>query len=343
MRVIHLITNLDSQGGAQRLVANLSLYSDQFEPEVHVLDPSDGYLYQKLNSNGIKVKKISKTSYYLVHLRSKKNKYTILHVHLFPALYYGALLHGVRKIYTEHGVTNRRREIGYLNSTERFIYSRYNKVCAISEGGKRNLDKWLGGTCNIEVVPNGIVFENTKKARDLQTTIFTLGMVARFSESKDQLTLIKLMTVLPKKYSLVLVGDGSSIQAHKQFARELDVIDRVTFTGYLDDALFELRNFDLYIQSSHYEGFGLAPLEAMAMGIPTIGSNIFGLRETIGRSDAVFEKGDVSSLAKKVLSIAEDKTYYDELARYGREISKKFQIENTVKRYESIYCSVLGL
>ena len=106
-------------------------------------------------------------------------------------------------------------------------------------------------------------------------------MVARFSEQKDQPTLIKAIKELPENVHLLLIGEGTLKQKNENLAKEIGVSDKVHFLGFRNDVERILKTVDIVVLSSNWEGFGLAAAEGMAAGKPVIASKVEGLREIV--------------------------------------------------------------
>ena len=88
----------------------------------------------------------------------------------------------------------------------------------------------------------------------------------------------------------------------------------------------------LSISPSLHEGFGLAAAEAMACGVPVIGSNTTSLPEVIGRADALFDPADPADIAARLTQVLTDPALRDELGRYGLARSTMFTWPETARR-----------
>ena len=126
----------------------------------------DNAFSKKLINNCVKVislnyKKIysPKNIFIIAHIIKK---YDLIHVHLFPSLYWVAFANLLARkplIYTEHSTYNRRRSKWYLKLIEKWVYSRYKKIISITDSTERNLKKWIDAKENdrrFMVINNGI-------------------------------------------------------------------------------------------------------------------------------------------------------------------------------------------
>jgi glycosyltransferase involved in cell wall biosynthesis len=270
----------------------------------------------------------------------------LIHVHLFPSLYLGALFNKPL-IYTEHNTTNRRRKHRVLKILERIIYKRYHRVVAISEAAAEGLRDWLWpSTVPVVVVENGIDAERfcpiERAATRPMADIVYVGMAARFTSQKDQDCLVRSLLEVPNNIRLKFAGDGPRLADVKALACRLGLRDRVEFLGDVDDIASYYRDIDIYVQSSHWEGFGLAIVEAMASGLPCLASNVEGLADVLGDADYLFPAGDHKALAEKILRIVSQPDVWNGALQYSKARPKRYSLERCAMEYSAVYAEVVG-
>jgi L-malate glycosyltransferase len=126
--------------------------------------------------------------------------------------------------------------------------------------------------------------------------------------------------------------------------RELGLEDRVLFLGKQDN-LEELYSIsDIKLLLSEKESFGLVALEAMACGVPSIGTNVGGIPEVIedGYNGFICEIGNVTQVAEKSLELLKDEKLHNELSGHALQTARtKFHSSKIVKEYEQIYLDLL--
>ena len=167
-------------------------------------------------------------------------------------------------------------------------------------------------------------------------------MIARFTKQKDHKTLIKAMSLLENNYILSLVGEGANLKKIKALAKELSLEKRVHFLGFRNDIAELYRNHDNFVLSSHWEGFGLVAVEAMASGLPVIASNVDGLRDVVKGAGLLFEPKNEKELVKIITNVATDMQLKKKLITNGLSRAKKYDIKNLKNKTLSLYKNILS-
>lgn len=143
---------------------------------------------------------------------------------------------------------------------------------------------------------------------------------------------------------LLLVGDGPQLSLVSRLAEQMELQDRILFLGK-QDAVEELYSIsDLFLLLSEKESFGLVALEAMACGVPCIGTNIGGIPEVItdGVNGFLTELGDVNDVAEKSVELLTNPRLYGRLSKEAiRTVNEKFRGDIIVKQYEEVYEKVM--
>ncbi|WP_162297637.1 glycosyltransferase family 4 protein [Ignatzschineria cameli] len=279
--------------------------------------------------------------------------YDIIHVNTFPSQFWTACasIFLANKLYilTEHSTTNNRREKWWFKYIDKWMYKRYSKIISVSNEVNKNLQDWLTPSkkekSKFIVINNGVDLDRYSKVVRIKRQLINpsltndqvlICMLARFAPPKDQKTLIRSMTRLDDKYKLLLLGSGDQ-SAEIQLVKDLNIEDKVIFLDYRLDADSLVKSCDISILSSNFEGLPLVVIEAMAMGIPTIGSDVDGLRDVMQDGGLLFECGNDEELANKIKMLAEDKLFYDKISKKGLLNSKKYSLDNVIDSYLTIY------
>lgn len=361
MRVLHIINNLNIGGAEKLLVETLPLY-ESFGVQVDVL------LLTKVDSPFVSaLEENFKVNIYYSGLNSVYNPYQILkikdfiqqgnydvvHAHLFPTLYWVSLaktFFGIKTpvVFTEHSTHNKRLDKFVFRAIDRCIYRNYQKILAITPQVKQVLVQKLNiSPEKVEVVYNGVEVDKYKQAiaygegTFFEKEAIILVQVSRFQAAKDQKTVIRALALLPQKYKLLLVGDGETKIECENLVQALSLQERVQFLGNRVDIPELLKTAIVVIQSSHWEGFGLVAVEAMAAGKPIIASDVVGLRDIVSGYGLLFEKGNENQLAKEIETL-EDEKYYKEIADKCAERAEDFHITKMIKNNIAVYQQVMN-
>ena len=342
-----------SVGGASKLMSEIIPMmnsSDGIKVDFLISKCLNDTFMSEFEKSGVKVHILGHSIYSplnILNIAKYLKQYDIIHVNLFPSIYLVALANILAHkplIYTEHNTTNNRRNKHYLRPFEKWVYKQYKKIISISEGTQSNLKTWIKADKDDKrfvVINNGVnldAFKNLKKEHEYSHTLI---MVARFAPAKDQMTIIKAMTLLDKDVHLILVGDGETLESCKKTAEVLAVDERVHFVGTQSDVPRWIGKADVGIQSSHWEGFGLTAVEMMAGGLPVVASDVEGVKQVVEGAGVLFPHGDYEKLAEEIKKLLYNKEYYEQVKNKCKERSGMYDIKTMVKSYLDIYKEIL--
>lgn len=355
MRILHVINCFARSGGAEKLVLDLARAQRRSGDDVTIVslvsrdDPNDDFT-DIANVSGIKVIDIHKGSLYSISLFMKLCKllrnsdYDIVHAHLFPALYYCAILRSfIRNLFfTEHSTNNRRRNV-LFKAIDRYIYKRYNCTVCISKEVQNKLGEHVGDV-NTAVVPNGIPMHefNCSEPYDVKELIGVesgkiMLMVARFIETKDHKTFFDALYNLHDDVHAVCIGAGPTEVRYKRYCEENGLSDRVHFLGIRNDVSRIMKTADVIVLSTAYEGFSISMLEAMASGRPFVASRVPGVVDLIEDYTELFSYGNSKELADIVSRLLTDKEYHDDIVTENLRFVIQYDIDEIAKRYSMVY------
>ena len=120
----------------------------------------------------------------------------------------------------------------------------------------------------------------------------------------------------------------------------LGVEDSVSFLGKLDQIAPLLAAADLFLLPSQNESFGLSALEALATGVPVVGSNAGGLPEVVrdGETGFLCGIGDVPGMSAASLTILSDRRRWSEMSKLAAsDARERFSKDAIVSKYEALY------
>ena len=144
---------------------------------------------------------------------------------------------------------------------------------------------------------------------------------------------------------LMLIGDGPERSDAEYLAREHNIQDRIHFVGKQDNVNELLPLADLMLMPSEMESFGLAALEAMACGVPTIGTRVGGVPELIddGHNGLLFEVGDVEAMSAAAIRLLRDENRLQTMAKAARKTAQDhFCASRVIPIYEDYYDRVIA-
>ncbi len=360
MRILHIITTL-LVGGAEKLMVDIlpRMRAKGHCVELLLIDGTRTPFYEQLEQQGVKIHSLSVggSIYSLSNLLKtinflRNNKYDVVHTHNTASQLYAAVasvLCSVVLCTTEHNTSNRRRDWKWYRPFDRWMYSKYKSVICISPQTEETLREYLQDD-NIKIctIPNGIdvsAYADAKACAELleiKGAKKVMAMVAAFRYQKDQDTLVKALKLLPENYELWLIGDGVRCDTVKSLAMLEGVSDRVRFLGVRNEVASILKVVDVVTHSSHIEGFGLAAVEAMAVGKPVIASDVPGLADIVKGYGIVFPHGDAEALACEVQKLMTDNDYYNRVAERCAARAADFDICKMVAGYLDVYMQLMS-
>lgn len=153
----------------------------------------------------------------------------------------------------------------------------------------------------------------------------------------------QVLQAIPAK--LLLVGEGPELADTHTLARELGIQDKVLFLGKQDEVAELFACADLLLLPSEKESFGLVALEAMAAGLPVIGSTAGGLPEVVvnGETGWLAEVGDVATMARLAAELLSHPDQYERFSAQARQRAvQTFHVDTKVAEYEAIYQTLLA-
>ena len=328
MKVLHFINSLET-GGAERLIINMlpKIAKQGVEVDLLLISDSDTAFKQELIKGSFNGKIIElgvdrKNPMILFKIHKLIKSYDIIHSHLFPSNYWVILYKLFYKntpvlVYTEHSTYSKKWDYNVLRSLDRFIYSQYTSILAISEGVKDVLTVKLGVNPKLcKVIENGIDLDKFQRAIPIDPDLlfgvdnFIVIMAGIFKKEKDHFSLIRAIKQLPVRVKLILAGDGYLLEDCKKLVEDLNLQDRVIFLGMVPDVERYLQSSDVIVLSSFHEGFGLAAIEGMAAGKPVIASDIEGLNDVVRGAGILVKKASPKAIAEEVKLLMDDKDHY---------------------------------
>jgi len=361
-RVLHIIDSLHL-GGAQEVVLNLATCgSARFRHEVATMH-GHGIYWDRLRQAGVKVHSLSPHKllpFYLASIpwRLLADRPDILHCHLIPsniiAKPLGALLGVPVVINHDHTNDTRRADSRLLLALDRFSNRFASHIVAVSASCRDFLiTRESIPTSDVTLVPNAIDLRRFSPAvarRDharlklgLPASARVVAGVGRLNPQKNFALFLDIAAQLAPRFPnlhFLLAGDGPEEKMLRDKAAALGISDRVTFSGYVADTRLVYLAADVLLMPSRYEGLPMTLLEAMAMGLPVVASQLDGIAEVIGDGCEGFlvPSDDASLFVERTAALLQDAELSSLIAQNARaKIEASFSVERMTFAVEEIY------
>jgi glycosyltransferase involved in cell wall biosynthesis len=233
----------------------------------------------------------------------------------------------------------------------RLLARGFDAHVSVGERSARQVEQIVGLRHNtVGAVPNGVpsVSPPTPDRSRLLDRSATgvgpvIGSLGRLTEQKGYDLLLRALPELPSA-TLVLVGDGPQRHALEEMAAELDVVERLQITGWVDDAPSRLAGFDVFALPSRWEGMPLSILEAMHAGLAVVACDVGSVSEAIRDGDTgyVVPIDDFGALCDRLRTLLADVALRERMGERARSVAGAcFTDALMARRYEAVYASMV--
>lgn len=305
-KVVHVITTLSRGGAENHLLALVRGQTNRgLQVEVAYLK-GDGYWKNELQKLGVAVHELQ-LRYYgdvrpLMRLRKllSASNVDLVHAHMPPAeLYARVALIGNKSmplVITKHNDEHFCPFPGHA-TLGRWVVRRAGRVIAISDAVNRYVRQYLRlEPSRIVTVVYGIdpapfigidaaACSRLKREWGCTEDTWVIGTIARLVPQKGIDVLLKAYaryrSTATRPSRLVIVGTGVLEPSLKDLAERFQIASDVVWAGFREDIPLVMNTFDLFVLTSHYEGFGLVLLEAMASGKPVVATRVSAIPEVV--------------------------------------------------------------
>lgn len=235
-----------------------------------------------------------------------------------------------------------------LKQAVRQVLQRSDRVVAQSRDTARRARE-IYGEREIDVVPLAVErprFEpRPRSALGLDPDAPVLVTVGRLIARKGLPELLDVVAGLPApRPQLVVVGEGPLRGALEARVREAGITDRVLFTGFVpEERKWQLLEAaDLYVSTTHHEGFGIVFLEALACGLPVVTYDRGGQTDFLDDAVArLVPAGDAEGVRAAVAELLAAPGRVREMGERARAVAADFTIERMAERYLALYAACL--
>lgn len=354
-KIVRLTTFLDFGGQEKQYISFTNCKGTSSFIYVFCSIGKGGYAEDNLREKGFDVKVFDRNPSFknlrnilILYRWFKRIKPDLVHTAVGEANFHGiiaAKLAGIKFVVAE--------EVGFPNHSPKAkllfkqLYRFANAIVCVSKAVKSYL-------INIgEIDPQkGIVIYNPvshpSNVTRLPQSDFTIVTVGRLEKVKNQYLLLKsLAWIKDRSVRLILVGDGTGRQYLENEIQRLDLENQVYITGFVSEPEHFLAKANLFVLPSFSEGFGIAAVEAMQLGIPCLCSNVGGIPEFIEDGDTgwLFNPNDFSDFTTKLQLIRKmDHNLLNEVGLRGKEsVLDRFSEAKYVEEIERFYRNILKI
>lgn len=224
------------------------------------------------------------------------------------------------------------------------------KIIAVGEKVKVNLcDFYELDKNKIKVIYNGVekddsdIVEIPEISKWKKKGCFVVGNIGRLSEQKGMKYYIEAIPKVlekNKKIIFLIIGDGEEREKLQNLSNSLRIDERLIFLGYRNDINNIIKQLDLVVLSSLWEGLPLTPIEAFSAGKTVIGTNVDGTCEIIEhmKNGILIKPKDSEAIEKAIINVYKDKKLIRKMESNALLTYKnKFSLERVNKEYRIFY------
>ena len=361
-RTLHLI-NGEHYSGAERVQDLLAMQLPKFDYQVGFACVKPGKFPET---------RVSDCPLYMVPMKNKtdlgmlqslqnvveRDKYDIIHAHTPRTAVYGSLLAratGLPLVYHVHSPVGRdstRYLQNWINGQmERLSLAMVKRLITVSHSLGEYMKLEGHDETIISVVPNGVPCTDQRRNEKPPSGAWTLGTVALFRPRKGTEILLDAAATLRNNGQDVRVlcvggfeSPGYEQQLKDQVCR-LNLADKVEWTGFTRDVNSEFQRMDLFVLPSLFgEGLPMVVLEAMAAGVPVVGTKVEGVPEAIreGVDGVLANPSDATDLATQISRIVDGSLNWVELRqsalqRHAELFSDESMARGVAGAYDAVF------
>ena len=239
----------------------------------------------------------------------------------------------------------------------KFVLGNADALIALTGLMKQKIIELLGRErCDIFVIPNGIDYEFFSSYLGKRGSVTSepgnnkkiVLYVGRLEPVKGVRYLVQAMGILRdgglRNVKLLIVGDGSEKKCLEELVKKLDLEDYVVFAGKVSHEKIPeyMASADVFVLPSLSEGFGMAVVEAMAMGLPVIASRVGGLPWIIrdGENGFLVEPRNPRDIAEKITLLLTNDNLRAYMSKRNIEEARKYSWEKIVEKLEKVYMHI---
>jgi glycosyltransferase involved in cell wall biosynthesis len=373
INVLFIITIMEL-GGAESLVLNLVRAIDR-----KIFNPSVGWFNKKeplkeFVDLGVPLHHFPKGKGFdfrtmnMISRTIRENRIHVVNSHHFISLvycFYGCkIINGTKLVFTEHSEEDIERVQGKWETIGRILARYIDASVGVTDGVCRQLSrKFRLEEGKFHTITNGVDLSKyfmpsderavTRSSLGLGSEDMVIGIVANLRRNKNHLFLLNAFRDLVREnkfLKMVIVGKGFPFDVEysepevRKFIIENGLEKNVLLLGFRPDVHLVLPLLDIFCLVSYKEGLPISLIEAMAAGLPVIGTDTVGIRDVIahGKNGYLVRIGDVEDLKKRILMLIGDPVFRRKMGEISRSMAiEKYSFRECIGNYEKLFLSIL--
>jgi len=372
MKIAFLLGSLN-RGGTETLLLDVFRNAQKNQLDAICIYRKTGTLENDFKLSGVKMFKLAVQKNiisYLFCLRSllKKNNVKVVHSQQpLDALnaWLACLGTEIKIILTLHGYDY--QQTGIAKIILGFIIKRTDTNIYVSETQRKYYQEKYDLTPEKQqVVYNGISFDkletihsltpsqamsNVRDELQLYSETLLFGTVGNFVHGRDQLTICRFLKLLNEQnvdFHFIFVGkrteDSPDLYDNcYNFCQKNGLSNKVSFLGSRNDVPEILNQLDAFVYASDHDTFGIAVVEAMAIGLPVFANDWDVMKEITdnGKQATLYKTKNEEDLLQQFMLFLQDKSsFQDKALEAARFVREKYNIETHIQNLKKVYCSL---
>lgn len=375
-RVLQIIDNM-GPGGAQEVVCQLVKYfqPEVFQPEVLTLR-GFGHYWEVLRSMGVPIHSLLPYDLELygnygclqIHTLSRlflfltQNRYDVVHAHLLWSMMFFTPMAALFRVPVRFNHDHALDVVRYREYRQpRLLSNRlsHHTIAVSSSVSTFLCQEEKMPADKITVINNSVDFsrfsrrnepneqERVRRNWDLPADAFVIGGVGRLGYQKNFPLFLEVAAEVCAQFSqaiFVIAGEGPDQASLEEKSRDLGIASRVRFLGFVKEMPEFYQCLDLLLLTSHFEGTPLTILEAMAMGVPVVASQVDGVGEVLeeGKNAILVPPGHRDLFVQGISQLVRNQSQWQQFSNAGQEkVRQCHSVEVMVRQVESLYLKYL--
>lgn len=361
-------------GGSERLVHSLVSQLDRkiFNPSIawffgdKVVDE-----FERLDVPLYHVPKLKRFDFSAMRMLGeiiRRNDIQVVNAHHFMSFvysFYGCkVANRIKLLYTEHSCWEIETIPWRWKKTGQYLLQISDGAIGVSPSVSKGMQEIFRTTASKSFsIQNGVnldLFQGSEKRSALRKSLKiadnekVIGIVANLKKVKNHLLLLQAFHELIKEIpdvKLILIGKGfegdpdNEEPAIRDFVAKNDLAPRVLMLGARSDVPVLLSVIDLFCLTSFKEGLPISLIEAMAAGLPVVGTDVSGIRDVIvpGKNGFLVQLGDVAGIKDALKKLLLDADLRDKMGKESKKMaSEKYSMKRCIHDYQNLFLSMMN-